>query len=82
MKMESISISVFKATCLAVLHKVQTTGEPVLVTRRGVPIAEVFPPSPAVGEVRKLGVLADRGWILGDIVTEVSDPSDWEVLRD
>ena len=38
---EVISISQFKATCLAVLDKVKRTGMPVLVTRRGVPIARI-----------------------------------------
>lgn len=35
------AISKFKATCLAVLQEVRQTGQPILVTRRGEPIAEV-----------------------------------------
>jgi prevent-host-death family protein len=79
---KSIPISKFKATCLAVLQKVHATGEPVLVTRRGQPIAEVIPPSrPAQGD-RPLGVLAGRGRIEGEILSPASEPEEWEALRD
>ncbi len=44
MQEETIMISKFKATCLAVLNKVKQTGQPVLVTRRGEPIALIEPP--------------------------------------
>ena len=37
-------ISKFKATCLAVLERVRKTGEPVLVTRFGHPVAEIVAP--------------------------------------
>ena len=33
----------FKAQCLAVLDRVAETGEPVVVTKRGRPVAEVVP---------------------------------------
>jgi prevent-host-death family protein len=81
-KMESISISRFKATCLAVLQRVHSTGQPVLVTRRGEPIAEVVPPSRPTQDVRQLGVLAKRGRIVGDILSPVIDEIEWEVLSD
>jgi prevent-host-death family protein len=42
--MESILISEFKAKAIATLKKVRDTGEPVLVTIRGVAVAEIFPP--------------------------------------
>lgn len=80
--METIAISKFKATCLAVLERVRRTGEPVLVTKRGEPIAEVVPASrPAAGE-RTLGDLAGSARIVGDIVSPVADESEWEALRD
>jgi prevent-host-death family protein len=43
--MESMAISKFKATCLAVLERVRRTKKPVLITRFGQPVAEVVPPS-------------------------------------
>lgn len=76
--MEELSVSRFKATCLAVLEKVRTTREPVLVTKRGVPIAEVVPVSRANDEPRPLGVLIGRGTVLGDVIEPVVDPEEWE----
>ena len=76
--METISISVFKATCLAVLENVRRTGQPVLVTRRGVPIAEVVPPAHHGPAGRRLGVAAGRGTITGDIVAPAIGEEDWE----
>ena len=46
--MEEMAISKFKATCLAVLERVRKTGEPVLVTRFGHPIAEIVAPGALV----------------------------------
>jgi len=47
--MQEIAISKFKATCLAVLKRVRETGEPVLVTRFGQPIARIEPPAQKLG---------------------------------
>lgn len=76
--MDSIPISTFKATCLAVLARVRATGEPVQVTKRGEPVAEIVPASrPPTGK-RRLGVLAESGRIVGDIVSPVADSDEWE----
>lgn len=75
--MEEIAISKFKATCLAVLEKVRKTGQPVLVTRFGRPVAQITPPTPA-RRVPKLGTGADSAEILGDIVESITDISDWD----
>ena len=45
--METLAISKLKATCLAVPERICRTGEPVLVTKRGEPIARSCPPEPA-----------------------------------
>ncbi|MGH9366628.1 MAG: type II toxin-antitoxin system Phd/YefM family antitoxin [Thermoanaerobaculia bacterium] len=79
--MESVSISQFKARCLAILARVQRTGRPILVTRFGKPVAEVVPPSTSVRPKRWLGCLEGTVRIVGDIVSPASDESDWEVLR-
>ncbi len=79
--MEEIAISKFKATCLAVLHRVRKTGKPVLVTRFGEPVAEIVPPSVQEKSKRPLGALQGTGRIVGDVVSPASDKEDWEVLR-
>jgi prevent-host-death family protein len=76
-----IAISEFKAKCLAILDEVQKTQEPILITRRGSPIAEVSPPSPR-STSGWIGSMMGRMEILGDIVSPASDPDDLEVLRD
>ena len=80
-KMETVPISKFKVTCLALLQKVKRTGKPILVTRRGEPIAEVVPPSPPAARAGWLGTFASTGKILGDVVSPASAETDWEVLR-
>lgn len=78
--MKEIAISEFKAKCLAILDEVQKTKQPIRVTRRGQPVAEVGPPTPK----------DDRSWIgsmkemkiLGDIISPANDEDDWEALRD
>jgi PIN domain nuclease of toxin-antitoxin system/antitoxin (DNA-binding transcriptional repressor) of toxin-antitoxin stability system len=44
---DTIPVSRFKATCLAVLQRVRRTRRPVLITRFGRPVAEVIPPPAA-----------------------------------
>ncbi len=79
--MESLAISKFKATCLAVLERVQKTGQPVLVTKRGVPVAQVVPPpTPAVSKNSAFGALAGTAWEIEDIL-EPLPAEDWEALR-
>lgn len=80
--MEEIAISKFKATCLAVLERVRKTGKPILVTRFGKPIAEVKPPSEAKPQLRRLGTLASKIEIHGDIVGPISDISEWEAAQE
>ena len=79
--MESMAISEFKATCLAVLERVRRTKKPVLITRFGQPVAEVVPlsvPPPPKGWI---GAMAGTAEINGDIVSPVGEETDWEAAR-
>jgi prevent-host-death family protein len=77
---ETIAISEFKATCLAVLERVRRTGASIVVTRRGEPVAEINPPSPASTGDAWLGAMRDSAVIAGDLVAPASDAADWEAL--
>jgi prevent-host-death family protein len=79
--MEQIAISKFKATCLAVLERVNKTGEPILVTRFGKPVATIMPPGIA-HHAPRFGTGIGSAEILGDIVGSISDESDWEAAQD
>lgn len=78
--METMPVSKFKATCLAVLQRVKRTGRPVLVTRFGQPVAEVIPPQRRASRADWLGAMAGRASIGGDIVGPVLDAKDWAAV--
>lgn len=75
-----ISISEFKARCLKMLDQVKRTGIPVLVTKRGSPIAMIVPPPPPEAKTSWLGSCSSTGKIVGDIISPALDASEWEIL--
>lgn len=79
--MESMAISKFKATCLAQLDKVKRTGKPLLVTRRGEPIALIEPPPPPEKLASWLGRFKETGSITGDVIAPALSEQEWEVLH-
>jgi len=80
--MEEVSISEFKAKCLAILKRVQRTRKPVRVTRFGKPVAEVGPPSPVPEKKNWLGRMKGTAQITGDIISPVIDMNEFEAWRD
>jgi prevent-host-death family protein len=76
--MEKMAISKFKATCLAVLERVRTTGKPVQITRFGKPVADIVPPRPPPRPEGWIGSMRETGRITGDIVGPAADAADWE----
>ncbi len=78
---DEMAISKFKATCLAVLEQVRKTRTPILITRHGVPVAQIVPPQPAERPKSWLGSLAGTVQIHGDIVGPVMDESEWEAAQ-
>lgn len=79
--MQKIPISRFKARCLAILEEVRRTKQPVQVTRFGVPVAEVGPPSAPLRQDHWMGSMKGTARIKGDIVEPVAGEDAWEVLR-
>jgi len=80
MEPEKIAISKFKATCLELLKRVNQTGQPILVTRNGSPIAMIVPPPKPQKPRSWLGSFKDAGCIKGDIVQPAADLDNWQVL--
>jgi prevent-host-death family protein len=78
---EIVPVTKFKAACVALLDKVKSTGQPILVTREGEPIALISPPPRPAKAKSWLGSFKNKGRIVGDIVSPIADERDWEALR-
>ena len=78
--MKKMRASVFKAQCLKIMDKVQATGEPVVVTKRGKPVVKVIPAVPENEEL--FGFMKGRMKIVGDIMLPVVPLEDWEALKE
>ena len=79
--MKSKLVSEFKADCVHLLNEVADSGEELLVTKRGVPLARVLPAAPTTAYFREPGDCADSVSINGDIV-RFDSTDDWEVLAE
>ncbi len=79
-EMETVSISEFKARCLALVARVKRTGRPLRVTRRGEAMADVVPPVPPAAPASWLGSAASTGRIVGDLVAPAVDPGAWDAI--
>ena len=79
--MEKMNISKFKATCLAVLDRVNRSGKPMIILKRGRPIAQVIPPPLPKKLKTWLGSFRSTGNIVGDIISPVLDENDWEITN-
>jgi prevent-host-death family protein len=67
-----IGAAEFKAHCLRILDEVQRTGEPVTITKRGKPVAEVKPVQ-TEKRVPLFGCMKGKISILGDIDSPAYD---------
>jgi prevent-host-death family protein len=77
--MKKIAAGKFKAQCLKVMEQVRTTREPVLITKRGQPLAKVVPAEKPSDEF--IGRLEGIITIVGDIESPVVPLEDWDALR-
>lgn len=79
--METMPVSKFKATCLAVVQRVKRTGRPVLITRFGEPIAEVVPPSRRPSGAAWLGSMQGSVEVRGEELAPALPARRWNALR-
>lgn len=77
--MKSMPAGEFKARCLRVMEQVRATREPVVITKRGRPVAKLVPPDERPDDV--FGCLKGVIKIVGDIESPVVPPEDWKALR-
>jgi prevent-host-death family protein len=79
--MRTMPAGEFKAKCLAVMAEVSATGQPVLVTKRGKPLARVLPLEdhpPKEAPEAIFGCLRHMGKITGDIVSSEFSDDEWD----
>ncbi len=86
--MRTMGAGLFKAKCLAVLDEVKETGEPVLITKRGKPVARVTaleeplvgtdPADSIFGFMRGMATIAEGA----DLVASEFTDEEWERMED
>jgi len=79
--MKTMPAGQFKARCLKIMDDVESTREPVVITKRGRPIAKLVP---ADGQGRPddaFGCMRGEVEIVGDIVSPAVPLEDWELLQ-
>lgn len=77
--MKTMPAGQFKARCLKVMDEVQSTREPVIITKKGRPVAKLVPA--AAPPFDFLGKLSGVMRIVGDITQPIEDPDAWDALR-
>ena len=83
--MRTMAAGEFKAKCLAVMAEVNSTGQPVLVTKRGKPLARVLPSQDQAPKEKPediFGCLSHMATITGDIVTPEFTSDEWDRMFD
>jgi len=73
----TIKASEFKAKCLALMDEVERTGDPVVITKNGKPVAELVPHRRS--RPKALGLLKDTLLITGDIISPID--VEWDALK-
>jgi prevent-host-death family protein len=79
--MKTLAAGKFKQTCLRLLDEVGESGEPIVITKRGKPVAQLAPVAHGRHE-DWLGAMSDRGEILGDLVAPALEPGEWNALSE
>lgn len=69
MDIKSVPAANFKAECLRLLDEVASTRRPIIVTKRGKPVAKLVPVEEAAIDIfgRMAGTITIRGDIVGPI---------------
>lgn len=70
-----MAAGLFKSKCLAVMDQVQHSGEPVVITKHGKPVAKLVAVNESADDI--FGYMTGKAKIIGDIMH--SGPAeDWE----
>ena len=76
--MKTVEESEFEAKCLQIIGEVASTGEPVMITKNGVPVTELIP---ARRKPKTLfGCMKGSVTYIGDVISPVD--MEWEADRE
>jgi prevent-host-death family protein len=81
--MQTIAAGEFKAKCLGLIDEVNATGNAVVITKRGKPMAKLLPfevSSSKESPEAIFGCLRHMGVITGDIVSSEFTDDEWEQM--
>jgi len=73
--MKTMPAGEFKAHCLQLLEQVRKTRTPLVITKRGKPVAKLVPPDEPAARV--FDSLKGKIEILGDIVSPITPLEHW-----
>jgi prevent-host-death family protein len=78
--MKTMPAGEFKAKCLRVMEEVRKYRTPVVITKKGRPVAKLVPPDEPKRTV--FGCMADKIKIVGDVESPVLPPiQKWDMYR-
>jgi prevent-host-death family protein len=77
--MKKIAAAAFKAQCLTLMEDVRSTKQPLLITKRGKPVAKLVPVDTREDDF--IGRLKGVFRVVGDIESPVDPPEAWESAR-
>lgn len=68
----------FKAKCLQLMDRVARSGEPIVITKRGRPVAKLVPADQPEPRAPLFGYMAGSARVVGEIIT--APHLDWSAL--
>ncbi len=77
--MKTMPAGKFKAHCLKVMDQVRARREPLIITKKGVPVAKLVPADEARSGV--FGCMAGTAEIIGDIEAPVAPAKVWKASK-
>ncbi len=73
----TVTAAVFKATCLKLMDKVSESGETIVITKRGKPVARLTSCAPPPRPI--LGAMKGSIKITGDLIAPIDE--EWEAQK-
>jgi len=75
--MKTIPAGEFKTHCLRIMEEVSKRRQPVVITKKGVPVAKLVPVEQTERDI--VGCLEGVMEIVGDIEAPLVKPESWEI---